>query len=679
VISYDCWQNRFRGDPSITGKTVRVQRAPFTIVGVAPRGFFGVAPGLAPEITLPLRALPALKPDEGDLRNPQMAWLHLIARLRPGISRERANSALQVFWPRIMDAVTDRALPAARRAHFLGRRTALVPGETGFSRVRRQFARPLLVLFALVGLLLLVACASVASLLLVRGAAREREIAVRFALGAGRGRVVRQLLVEGGVLAVIGAVGGVFLANWAGNLLVSMLSTAEEPVSIALAPDTRILAFTAAVALVTAVLFALAPALGATRVNPAPALKESARGVSQGLRRRLARPLVVSQIALATLLLCGAALFARSLHHLTSIDPGFDHRRILLVQPEPLLAGYQGARLEGFYAQLLERVRSTPGVESASLSWVPPVSDDMGAWTENITVDGVAFPPSGDTRTFFNLISPGYFATVGQTLLRGRDFGSQDALPATRTCIITQSVVRAFFPRQDPIGRHISIGRAESRQNMQIVGVVNDTKYQRLQEPTRLIAYVPYTQHPEFLKTSSLIAEVRTAVPPAAMAAALRAQALALDPALLVRFEMLSERIRESLVTERVVAAISAFLGAAALLLASTAMYGLLAYSVSRRTAEIGLRLALGAPRRAVRWIVLRDSLVLSVVGLALGLAAAVATSRFAAALLHGIAPQDPAALGGACIVILLIALAAGYLPARRAARVDPIVALRHE
>jgi ABC-type antimicrobial peptide transport system permease subunit len=208
---------------------------------------------------------------------------------------------------------------------------------------------------------------------------------------------------------------------------------------------------------------------------------------------------------------------------------------------------------------------------------------------------------------------------------------------------------------------------------------VNDTKYQRLQEPTRLIAYVPYTQHPEFLKTSSLIAEVRTAVPPAAMAAALRAQALALDPALLVRFEMLSERIRESLVTERVVAAISAFLGAAALLLASTAMYGLLAYSVSRRTAEIGLRLALGAPRRAVRWIVLRDSLVLSVVGLALGLAAAVATSRFAAALLHGIAPQDPAALGGACIVILLIALAAGYLPARRAARVDPIVALRHE
>jgi predicted permease len=658
VISYACWERRFQRDPAIVGKTIRVERTPFTIVGVTPPGFYGVAPGLAPEFMMPLALLPKLKPEDADLRKPHMAWLHLMGRLKPGLSLEQANSAVQVFWPQVMESVTDPAMPRERRARFLARRTELMPGRTGFSRVRRQFTEPLLLLFGLVGLLLLAASATVAHLMLVRGWSRRREFAVRLALGAGRKRLIRQLLAEGLLLALLAALAGMLLASWGSDVLVALLATAEEPVAVELTPDLRFFAFLLAAVLLTAVLFTLAPAFRATAVDPGPALKESARTLRSGARRwGLGKALAISQVALAVLLLAGAALFTRSLHQLVSLDPGFDHRRLLVVSVD----GFgDGGRVE-------KGLRAVPGVKAASLVLRAPLSD--GAWTDNTAVDGAPPPVAGLSRTYFNAVSPGYFATLGQPLVRGRDFRPQD----TETCVVSESLARAFFPNQDPIGRRISVGLHAERQKLEIIGIVRDAKYQNLQEPTRRIAYLPYRQTP------NPIAVVRTEVRPASLTEPIRRELLALEPSALVRVEALTERIRESLVTERVVAVISVFLGAAAVLLASAGLYGLLRYTVSRRTGEIGLRIALGATRAEVQWMVLKDALAIFIPGLAAGLLAALALGRFTANLIYGITPRDPVALAAAGSLMFGIALAASWLPARRAARVDPMEALRHE
>jgi putative ABC transport system permease protein len=581
VLSHDSWRRRFAGDPAVLGRIIRVEGVPFTIVGVTPPEFFGASPGSAPEVTMPLAAAPLLRARDRDiLERPSAAWLKIMARLEPGLDARQANAAFQTSWPQALEATMGPDVPPDRRQRYLSRATELISARTGHSSVRNEFTRPLWLLLGLVVLLLLAACATVGNLMLARASARTREVAVRIALGASRGRIVRELLTEGLALVVAGAAGGVLLASWGSAGLVALLSTSESPIVLDLRPDARVLAFTILAAVLTGAGFALAPALRATRVDPAPAL-QGARIVGQDIHRsRLGRSLVVSQVAVSMVLLVGTALFSRSLLHLVSIDPGFQTKNVVLLGADPTAAGYDDVRRVGFYRELLDRLGRVPGVESASLSWFPPMSDKAGSWTETVSIDGAPAPSDPGGQTYFNAVSAGYFGTLGIPVVRGRDFGPHDVVSGPRTVIINEALARAYFPGQDPIGRLLGVGRDPSRQGLEIVGIVKDTKYQRLQEEARRIAYLPYLQLAELLKGVDLVAEVRTAVPAAAMTGTLRDEVRAIDRAVPLRIETLTGRIRDSLTTERVVAIVSSVLTAVALLLASTGLYGLMAYAV---------------------------------------------------------------------------------------------------
>jgi predicted permease len=674
VISHASWLRRFGGDPSAVGRPLRIDGRTFTIVGVTPRGFSGVAPGLAPEITIPLTTLQ----DADGLRSHSSSWVHLLGRLRDGLSVSEADAALQAFWPSVLEATTPSTMPADRRAMYLGRRTELHEGHAGYSRVRNQFEEPLWMLLAMVGLLTAVACASAANLLFARGLARRKEIAVRLAIGAGRGRLVRQMVTEAAVWTIVAACVGVGLAAWGGAALVAMMSTHESPIVLDVTPNWRVLTFALALAFATAVVAAVVPALRATRLDPCAALRGVGPAAGGWPRRwSLAKTLVAAQVALTIVLLVGAGLFVRSLLRILSEEAGFERDRVLVVATDPTAAGYGDERLTGFYDRLLERLRAVPGIEAASLSEYPPISDQDGAWTQSVEVDGVPLAPETTRYVHFNAISPGYFRTLGMRVVAGRDFGVHDDGSATRVVAINESLARRFFAGQNPLGRRVTIGRNASRRNLEIVAVVSDAKYQRLQETPRSIAYLPRAQLADLLEGENLFAEARTAGPAARLAETVRREVRALDPRVPVRVETVGDRIRQSLVRERVTAMLAGALGTAALGLACAALYGLLAYAVSRRTYEIGLRLAIGASRSDVLWLVLRECLQLALIGTVAGLGAAIALGRYAQTMLHQVSPADPLSFAAAASVMFAVAALAGLVPARRAARVDPAVALR--
>ena len=674
VISYASWSQRFNADPSVIGRTVRIERRPFTIIGVTPPGFFGVAPGLAPEITIPLTAIM----DQDTLRSNSTTSLHLMGRLRDGLTIESGNAALQNIWQTVLEVTTRPDMPADRKAMYLSRTTALESGRAGFSRVRNQFEEPLWLLLALVGLLLTIATASAANLWLARGVARRREFSLRLAIGAGRWRVVRQMLTEAFVWSILGASAGLFVASWGANALVVMMRTREEPIVLEVHPNGRVLLFTLALALVTAVMSAVLPAFRATRLNAGAMLKEFTQiGGSSRTRGSVAgRMLVTAQVALTVLLLFGAGLFVRSLQRILAQDAGFE-RNILVVSNDAVAAGYSDERLAVYHAALLERLQAIPGVESASLSGYPPISDEDGAWTQSVSVDGAPIVQDQTRYVYFNGITPGYFRTLGIRVLYGRDFSDSDRPSSKRVVIVTESLVRRFFPDINPIGRLITIGRDERRRDLEIIGVVSDAKYQRLQEPTRRIAYLPVAQLPRSVWGSNLVAELRVAGPVSSVADNVRREIRAVDSTVPIRIQTVNERIRESLVTERVIAVLATTVGLTAMALACAALYGLLAYTVSQQTSEIGLRMALGADRATVLWMVLRQSLVLGAAGVAAGLAASIALGRLARNVLYEVSATDPLALAAAGGLMLFIALCAGFLPARRAALVDPVVAIK--
>ncbi len=671
TISYACWQRRFGGDGSVIGRIVRIDRRPFTIVGVAPRGFFGVAAGLAPEITIPLTAIQ----DSRALKSTTSSWLHLMGRLRDGVSPDQANVALKSIWPAVLEVTTTPGAPADRRAKYLGRQTELLDGSAGFSRVRRQFAEPLWILFALVGLLFAVACASATNLLLARGVARQREIAVRLAIGASRARLVRQLLTESLVLTAIAGGLGVLVAGWAGNGLVAMMASRDAPIVLDVSANWRVMLFALSLTLGTVVIGSVFPALRATRLGPVPTLKETGQASSASLRRwSPGRVLVVSQVAVTMVLLVGAALFVRSLASVLAEDAGFDRDQVLVVAMDAEAAGYNDERLGIYYTQLRERLSGLPGVESASLSMMPPISNEDGNWTQSIAVDGGPMEEEASRYVYFNAISSGYFSTLGMRVLRGRDFGATDTPAGTRVVIVNESLARRFFPNENPIGRVISIGRAEHRRNLEIVGLVQDSKYQTLQEPARRIAYLPITQ--ENLDRN-LFVEMRPAGRPSSIVERIRSEAQALDARVPIRIETVADRIRQSLVKERVMALLASGLGATALTLACAGLYGLLAYAVSRQAKEIGLRLALGASQATVLWAVLRDCLSVALIGIAMGAGGSLALGRYVRTLLYQVTSTDAISLAAAGSLMLAVATLAGLLPAHRAATVDPAAALR--
>ena len=674
VITDACWEKRFGRDPSIVGKSIRIDRALFTIVGITPRGFYGVAPGRAPEITIPITVMASPE----NLTATTSAWVHLLARLKPGVTRDAADAAVQTWWPQVMEATTNPGMPADRKARYLARKTGLQSASTGYSSIRNRFMEPLSLVWGLVGLLLLVGCATVANLLLARAAAKRREVAVRLALGAGRLRIVRQFFMESLVLGGAGAVGGLLIAAWAAPALLAMLSTSAEPMFLDLQLDARTAWFTAALALATAVVFGSVPSIGATRLDPGPSLKDSRQAGDRAAGGRLGKAVVAVQVAMSLLLLTGATLFARSLYLILSADPGFDRANVIVIIMDPLSTGREGERLSAFYSQMQDELRSIPGVASASLSYVPPVSDELGSWTQAVGVDGAPVQ-QGVNTTYFNAVSEGYFRTLGIQRLRGRDFTPDDRDGAPRVAIINESLASAYFPNQDPLGHRISIGRNAARRDVEIVGVVRDSKYQKLQEATRRIAYFPYRQTPEFIAGSNLLAEIRVTSATEPILDLVRRKARAIEPALPIRFDTLTHRIQESLVPERLLALISGFLGLMAVVLACCGLYGVMAYTIVRRTREIGVRMALGASRPAVLWMVLKETIWLAGAGVAAGAVASLALGRFAATYLYGLTPSDPVAVVGAAVSMMGISLLAGYLPARRAATIEPVAALSRE
>lgn len=686
VLSYGAWQRRFVGDPSVLGRVIRLQGLPITIVGVTPRGFFGVAPGRAPELTVPITLAPRLDPENVDVLNQEgRAWLHVMGRLDDGISLERADAEFQTIWPQVLEATANPKQAQDRRARYLSRRTALVAGSTGYSSVRNQFQQPLTILAGLAGLLLLVGCGTVANMLLAGACGRSRELAVRLALGCSRGRLARQLLTEGMVLATIAGLAAIAMASWSGEALVALLNTSSEPVQLDLGVDWRVVSFTAALTMITAVVFSIAPVLMAVGVSPGPTLKSDARQISsQG--GRMGRVLVAAQIAFSVVLLVGAALFLRSLGHLLTLDPGFDGDRLLIVPLESAVAQRgpfandqdRAASFEAFFREVMNRVERTPGVDSVSVSFYPPVSNEDGAWTQSVGVDGAA-PSEEPVRTFFNAISPGFFATLGMRLVSGRDFDWSDADSTQRVVIINQTLAARFFLGERPLGRRITIGRDPSRQNLVIVGVTTDAKYQTLQEPTRNIAYLPYLQARQLVGGTQLFASVRVSRMSDRVAADVRGAIKAVDPRVATRVERLTDRIRESLVTERLLVVLAIALAASAVFLACTGLFGLMMHVVARRTREIGVRMALGAQTRDVLRQVLVQTLGLAAIGVTLGVAIALGGGGWIRSVLHGVTPNDPTAYVVVAVVTLALALAVGLIPARRAASVDPIDALRAE
>jgi predicted permease len=668
VLSYGLWKRRFASDPAVVGRTVYIEKVPFAIVGVTPPEFFGVETGRAPALTIPMSAARRLKP-EGWLTDPATHWLSVMARLNAGASPEKAQADLRVIFQRLVaKEAGDISDPHQRRIR-LDQQLGVTAAGPGLDTLQLQFSQPLQILMGVVGLVLLIACANIANLLLARSAARRREIAVRVALGAGRSRLLRQFLTESLLLSGAGGAFGLMLAWWGSNALVVFMSNGQDRILPLLTPDARVLAFTLAVCCVTGVLFGLAPAWRATRVDAGPALKET-RAMSPS--NRLGKLLVIAQAGLSLVLLIGAMLLARSLRNLETMNPGFDRNNVLLLDLDVDNAGYKGARLNVYYAQLLSRLPQVPGVRASSAALITPISG--GGITNNVQVEGYTPRPDEDKEAFISPVAPNYFATVGTPLLAGRDFTMQDSKTSPRVAIINQTMARYYFGNASPIGRHV-VTRFTGA--MEIIGLVGDAKYLELRETTPRTLYFSCFQSD--LPWGPTVF-VRTSLPIGAIANPLRTALGALDPNVpLNHIGTLSRQIEQSLIRERMIAVLSTLFGLLALALACVGLYGVMSYSVARRTNEIGIRMALGAARAAVVWLVLRETLLLIAIGIAIGLPVALASMRLIRNLLFELDPADPSTIVAATLALAVVAALAGYLPARRASRINPTIALRYE
>lgn len=680
VLSHDAWQRRYSGDPGVIGRTVLVEHTPVAIVGVTPAGFFGVAPGLAPEITVPAALAARLRPnDAGILEEVEAAWLHIMGRVRPGVSLADADAALQATWPRVLETSTPLSVAAKDRTRLLGRQTRLMSADTGFSRVRRRFQQPLWLLTALVGLLLAVGCGTMANMMLSRTLARRHELSLRRAIGAGRGRLLRQLLTESVLLTSTAAAMGILIGIWGSNGLVALLSTSDSLITVDSLPTLRTVGVAAGLALVIALAMTGCSALCALRSEAGDALRAAPRsGGANAAERRLGGVLVSVQVALSLTLVVGAGVFALNLHRLVTQPVGMDRTNLLVVQADAVFAGHTGEKLPRYYDAALARLQALPGVLSASYSRKPPVSSSEGSWWIEVGVDNRP-PEDRANRTYFNAVSDDYFKTTGMRLLGGRGFDRQDADGSLPVVIVNARLVERLFGTASPLGHTLNIETDGLRRPLTIVGVVENAAYQFVNEDARSIAYVPYRQAAGMLENRNLAFEVKTSANPVLAVAAVR-EALGRENARLpLQIETLEARIAESLVQERTLALLATSLGAMALLLAAAALYGLIAYAATARTREFGVRIALGATPAAIGRLVLRDAASVTVFGVIAGLALTLLLGRFARTLLTAVTPADPMALGAAVAVVAVVALASALGPAWRSGRVQPTDALRVE
>jgi predicted permease len=677
VLGYSFWQRRYGGDRSVIGKTLKIEDFPFTIIGVTRKGFGGISADDIPEVTVPLTAGPLIYHGDPDvqkhLQRREALWIEAAGRLKPGNTLDEARAQLESLWPGIRETMMPAKQSTAERANYLSLQVKVESGARGASLLRKQFTQPLYLLLAITGVVLLLACVNLASLMLARAAARSHEMGVRISLGASRTRLAQQVLTESLVLSFSGALAGFVFAQW-GSRALSNLIIREiyiVPAALNLTPDPRILGFTSAAAILTAVLFGMAPAWRATREDPNSALQKSSRTAGQGTGG-LGKGLIVTQVALSLVLVAAAGLFLRNLEKLRAIDPGFRVRGVLNFGLMPKPGGYKNLDFVGYYRQLTECVSSLPGVASAGMTHMRPGS--VLEWTEKVrpiesNADGI--------RADFSIVMPGTFHTLGMNVLSGRDFSWQDDDHAPHVAVVSQSLAAQLFQNENVTGRHVHITTQPKWQDVVIVGIVSDASLYDIRKHAPPTLYVPGTQYGDYMGWSEML--VQTKIAPAAMAEAVGHAVESMGHEYVTGVTTVSQEINRSLLQQRIVAMLSGFFGGVALLLAAIGLYGLMAYNVTRRTREIGIRMALGAEKGDVRWMVLRETLLLTAFGLVIGLPCALGASRLIASMLYGIRPSDPATLTVASVVLVAVSAMAGWLPARRAMRVDPMVALRYE
>ncbi len=667
VISYDYWTQRFGQHPAVIGKVLQLGNQAVTIIGVTPPDFHGLIPGQDFNLALPMASA-----GERALARREAWWFKAVGRLKPGAHLEQARAELDTIFQSYISETSMNA--EARREVF--NRIDLRSASKGLDSLRKQFSRPLQVLMVIVGLVLLIACANVANLLLARATARRKEFAIRLALGASRFRLLRQALTESLLLVSLGGLAGLLFARWGSAVLVSFVASGRIPLSVNLPLDYRVLSFTAGVALLTGLIFGLAPALQAAHIEPNSALKDGA-GSGARARSRFGKSLVVAQVALTLLLLVGAGLFLRTLYNLKTIDAGFRPAGVLTMRVNPTDSVNQEERLANLWKHVLARVERLPGVRSASLTTLSPLDGaDRGV---AINVAGFNASSDRDKGIRMNQVSPGYFQTFGIPVLRGRGFNDADTEAAPKVALFNEAAARFYFGERSPLGAQVSFAQREGfSPTYEIVGVVKDSRYENLREPDTKLIYLPVTQARDRLGRLTLA--VRSEGKPADLTNVIARELRSLDANLLFNnIATVSERVDQSLVQERLIATLSLFFGVLALLLACIGLYGVMSYDVARRTNEIGIRMALGADAQRVVRLVLRETLWWVALGVGLGLGAVWTTTRWLESLLFGLKPHDSLTIGLAVLVLLMVAAVAGYLPARRAARVDPLVALRHE
>jgi predicted permease len=677
VISYDYWMTRFGGRADALGRTLTVDDRPVTIAGVTAPGFHGLTAGERFEMTLPLSAMALASPRFFD-DNESWVSLTIVGRLADGVREAQALAAVEVLFQRFIQDPVNGWVQQTTRDRF--RFAALVPAARGTFSLRRQYSKPLWVLMGMVALLLIVACANVAILFLARSADRAREMAVRLSIGAGRGRLIRQLLTESAVLALLGGVAGVIVAIWGTDAILSVFVIGPSPAAIDARMNVRVLAATAAVVLLTGAGFGVWPALRSTRVDLAPSLKDGARAIDGGRRLAGGKALVAAQIALCVVLVAAAGLLSGSLSRLQGFDAGFTRDRVTLADVDLTGAGLSPEHRLRLFADVVERIQSVRGVEAASSSVRTPI--DFSSQLRRIQVPGFdAIPRNGVSS---NYVTPDYFQTFGLEVIRGRPFTDADRHGTTPVALISESMARHFFGTGDPIGGTFVLG-ADTGQTV-IVGVVEDARHERLRSdvPSRMV-YLPLAQisrGPDGVSNvpSSVTIALRTSQGPAAAASSLRDAVRSISKdAMVLYLRTMEQQIDAALIPERLLTTLSRWFAGIALLLACVGLYGVMAYNVSRRRREIGLRMALGDVPRAILSRVLREAVMVWAIGVVIGLSVAVAATRLLSTFLFGLTPRDPATLAGATGVLLAVALVAGFLPARHAASIDPVGALRGE
>jgi predicted permease len=673
VISHEFWQSEFGGDVNVIGRKLTVADHPFEIIGVTPVNFFGVEVGRSFDLALPVCATALVRRTNWRDSGTQW-WLTVTGRLKQDWSMEQASAHLQSISPGLFEAALPPNYPLASVKDYLESKLIAVPVGAGVSQLRDRYATSLWLLLAIAGLVLLIACANLAILFLARASTREREIAVRRALGASRGRLFSQLAVESLLLAAVGATIGIWLAQALNSFLVAFLSTSSDPVFLNLTLDWRVLGFAAGLAVLTCLLFGLAPSIRATRMDPGTVLKSGGRGMTAGRERfSLRRVLVVVQVALSLVLVTGALLFSRSLNKLMSVETGFRQEGVLLATVLFQRLNVSEDGYPAFKDELLGRMRTIPGVESVAVGMIP-----LRGWGgASVWIDGT--DPQQKMNASLSRVGPDYFKTLQISLLAGRDFDARDRIGAPMVAIVNEAFSRKFLNGASPVGRRFWVESTpgEPDTSYEIVGLVRDTKYRDLREEFRPIAY--YAAPQDRGAGAGMQVLIRSKLAQPETTAAVKTLLNEINPAITVSFQGFKQLIEATILRDRLMATLSNFFGGLALLLACTGLYGILSYGVASRTNEIGIRMALGAGRRRVFWLILWEAVLLVMVGVAVGLPMIFLLTRSASTLLYGLTPTDPVSLLLAGLVMLVVSLAAGYLPSRRATRVDPILALRHE